>query len=156
MTKAELFNTVTQAVDTIVSNNTELFKKDKSDILLQELHKTLEIHLAPKKRVSEHTDYTDENEQTWHYCLWHKEYEPIEDFATKNDKAVGECKSAVKEWQKYAKAIKTLEAQIGDLINDVLDEVITNVEAKEQRHIYLNDIETLKNNRLSKINFDEQ
>jgi len=153
MTKLELYTTVTDKVATIVADNEDLFKKDKASILLSELNKALELYLAPKKRTSEFEDYTDENGQTWHYCLWHKEYEHIENFATKNNKAVGECKEAVKEWQKYAKAIKNYEAEISNLINDVLDEKISNTEAKEVRATILDKIEQLKSARLEKIDY---
>ena len=128
MTKLELYTTVTDKVATIVADNEDLFKKDKSSILLSELNKALELYLAPKKRTSEFEDYTDENGQTWHYCLWHKEYEHIEDF-------------------------KKYETEIGNLINDVLDEKISNTEAKELRATMLDKIEQLKSARLEKINY---
>ena len=155
MTKQELYNTVKESVATLVANNTELFKKDKAELFQTQLNEMLANYLAPKKRVSEFQDYTDETGQTYHYCLWHKKYEPIEEFATKNNKAVGECKEAVKEWHKYAKAIKDIEAKIANLLNDVLDEKISQTEAKEQRAEMLKQIEQLKQARLDKIDFAE-
>lgn len=156
MTKTELYNAVKTEVAELLTNS-DAIKKNHSEALIELLNdKVFDKYLAPKRRVSEFEDYVDEETgETMHYCLWHKKYEPITEFSTKNGKAVGECKEAVKEWHKYAKAIKDIEAEIGDLINKVLDDEISNTEAKALRDEKLAKIESLKNARLEKINFED-
>jgi len=122
-----------------------------------EFYQKLELLLAPKKARAEFPPKLDEEGNIVEtYCQWHKCYEKIEEFNIRNNKAHHECKIALVEWHKYAKAIKVIEKEIASLINDILDEVITPAEAKEVRTELNEDIQLLRDNRAKKINYDEQ
>jgi len=123
------------------------------------LYKDLELLLAPKKASAEFPPILNSDgfvEQV--YCNWHKKYEFVKEFAKVAKAKSGyahECKVAVIEWQKYAKAIKQIEKDIANLINELLDENITTAEAKECKLEAEAEIKILRENREAKINFDD-
>lgn len=91
------------------------------------------------------------------YCQWHKCYEPVEAFSTSKS-ATGyhhECKEAVREWQKYARAIKAKEAEIATILDRVLDGEIDQNQAKVMSDNLKADIKNLTELRLNKVNFGD-
>lgn len=92
------------------------------------------------------------------YCAWHKEYEPIEEFAISKKSSTGyhyECKEASKEWQKYTKFIKVTKESINSVTNDILNEDITLEEAKVKVDELKQNIADAERYRSDKIDYLE-
>ncbi len=121
------------------------------------MYKSLELLLAPKKAGvnNEFPPKIDEDGNVLEiYCPWIKEYMTTDNFFTKTNSKTGFesiSKAGVKIQAGYGKEIKETENKIGNIINALLDEEITNEEAKEQRNEYKAHIEQLKSDREHKI-----
>lgn len=158
MKKSEIWAEAQKIVIEVVSNHNIEFKKDKSSIVQEKLIKALKTLLGPKNesRTHEHPDYIcDETKEIMHYCTWHKIYEKVTGFNTKNATAVNECKVAIVHWNKYAQDIKKLEKTLSIVLDDALNEKITMLEAKDKRNQLVINIEELKNARSDKIDYVE-
>jgi hypothetical protein len=146
MTKTELWNEVQSLLVT---------HKAKAALI-----SSLEALLAPKQGGSTIINpprLNEDGEIVEVYCQWHKQYEPVEDFATSSKSKTGvhyECKVASKEWQKYAKEIKTKEDEIKGLLNKILDGEIEQADAKVISETLKAEIASLNEARANKIDLD--
>lgn len=98
--------------------------------------------------------YNDSNEITHKYCIWHKEYEPIDQFAKYNRSKDGylyECKLASKHWMLYGKQIKEVEEAIDMAKNAVLDGVYTIERGKEVIAELKEELNKLQEDRKNKV-----
>ena len=125
----------------------------------EDLTKELGQLLATKERVVHvkiNEPLKDENGNITHiFCVWHKEYEPIEEFAKSTKSATGvhyECKAASAEWQEYAKRIKHKEAELSKILDSILDGSLSQIEAKAKSDTLKVEIEAMKTARINKVN----
>jgi hypothetical protein len=91
---------------------------------------------------------------THKWCIWHKAYEPIEDFAPYNrakDGYLYECKLASKHWVLWGKEIKEVEQSIEMAKDAVMDGVYTIERGKEVIAELTVELNELKDNRANKI-----
>lgn len=98
--------------------------------------------------------YNENNEITHKYCIWHKEYEPIDQFAKYNRSKDGylyECKTASKHWMLYGKQIKEIEGFIEMAKDAVMDGVYTIERGKEVIEGHKAELAILVENRKNKI-----
>lgn len=105
MTKTQTWN----AVQELMANHTKLPKAFKEE---------LELILAPKSGGGSQNPSYEENGVTYHYCRFHKVYEPEENMVMSQDKSKGYCKASISLWNKTNASIKKLDSEAVNAMAD--------------------------------------
>jgi hypothetical protein len=140
--------TWTKVVELLELNNV----KD-GEVLYTELKDLLAPKTAGSKLDENPPKLNKKGEIIEVYCIWHKEYELVEEFAKGRKEGTYhyECKEASKMFHQYTKLINNIKVEIESLTNDVMDGNIDVEDAKATRLEYLADIAKLESDRKAKV-----